>query len=89
MGLSFETISSTGANAAVIHYSPPEQGSKVIEKSKCTCATLVVSTMLLSMGINESVDLSNIAQYLDGTTDVTRTLVGQGTSTSIDAFQRS
>lgn len=45
--------------------------------------------MLLSMGINESVDLSNIAQYLDGTTDVTRTLVGQGTSTSIDAFQRS
>lgn len=34
MGLSFETISSTGANAAVIHYSPPEQGSKAIEKKQ-------------------------------------------------------
>lgn len=34
MGLSFETISSTGANAAVIHYSPPEKGSKVIEKKQ-------------------------------------------------------
>lgn len=41
------------------------------------------------MGINESVDLSNIAQYLDGTTDVTRTLVGQGTSTSITLFREA
>ncbi|AFR98124.2 xaa-Pro aminopeptidase [Cryptococcus neoformans C23] len=55
MGLSFETISSTGANAAVIHYSPPEQGSKVIEKKQM---------YLCDSG----------AQYLDGTTDVTRTL---------------
>ncbi|CCC66849.1 hypothetical protein NCAS_0A02910 [Naumovozyma castellii] len=34
MGNSFETISSTGANAAVIHYSPPVEGSSMIDPSK-------------------------------------------------------
>lgn len=34
MGNSFETISSTGANAAVIHYAPPEEGSSMIDPSK-------------------------------------------------------
>lgn len=58
MGLSFDTISSTGANAAVIHYSPPEQGSAVIDKKQ---------VYLCDSG----------AQYMDGTTDVTRTLVRQ------------
>ena len=33
-GNSFETISSTGANAAVIHYSPPKHGSALIDPSK-------------------------------------------------------
>lgn len=55
-GLSFDTISSTGPNAAVIHYSPPEQGSAVIDKNQ---------VYLCDSG----------AQYMDGTTDVTRTLV--------------
>ncbi|WVQ76425.1 hypothetical protein IAR50_006092 [Cryptococcus sp. DSM 104548] len=55
MGLSFETISSTGANAAVIHYAPPKQGSAIIRKDQM---------YLCDSG----------AQYLDGTTDVTRTL---------------
>jgi Xaa-Pro aminopeptidase len=30
MGLSFETISSVGPNAAIIHYSPPESGGSVV-----------------------------------------------------------
>lgn len=34
MGLSFNTISSAGANAAVVHYHPPEAGSAQIEKEK-------------------------------------------------------
>ncbi|KAK4684393.1 Xaa-Pro aminopeptidase, partial [Tremellales sp. Uapishka_1] len=54
-GLSFETISSSGANAAVIHYAPPKVGSAVIDRNQM---------YLCDSG----------AQYLDGTTDVTRTL---------------
>jgi Xaa-Pro aminopeptidase len=48
MGLSFDTISSTGANAgwllfnviwavltpAIIHYSPPQQGSSFIDRNQ-------------------------------------------------------
>lgn len=34
MGNSFETISSTGANSAIIHYSPPEANSSMIDPSK-------------------------------------------------------
>lgn len=34
MGNSFETISSTGANAAIIHYAPPETGSSMIDPCK-------------------------------------------------------
>jgi Xaa-Pro aminopeptidase len=55
VGLSFDTISSTGANAAVIHYSP-ERGNCAIIDPK--------SVYLCDSG----------AQYLDGTTDTTRTL---------------
>lgn len=55
VGLSFDTISSTGANAAVIHYKP-EKGS---------CATIDLNAIYLC---------DSGAQYLDGTTDTTRTL---------------
>lgn len=55
MGDSFETISSTGSNAAIIHYSPPEEGSAMIDPSKI---------YLCDTG----------AQFLEGTTDITRTL---------------
>ena len=55
VGLSFPTISSTGPNAAVIHYQP-EAGS---------CATIDPSKIYLC---------DSGAQYLDGTTDTTRTL---------------
>ncbi|SCU82974.1 LAMI_0C01552g1_1 [Lachancea mirantina] len=54
-GNSFETISSTGANAAVIHYSPPVENSSMIDPSKI---------YLCDSG----------SQFLEGTTDITRTL---------------
>lgn len=55
VGLSFDTISSTGANAAVIHYKP-ERGN---------CSTIDPNAVYLC---------DSGAQYLDGTTDTTRTL---------------
>ncbi|KAK3053950.1 hypothetical protein LTR09_005230 [Extremus antarcticus] len=55
VGLSFDTISSTGANAAVIHYKPEPGNCSTIDPSK---------VYLCDSG----------AQYLDGTTDATRTL---------------
>ncbi|KAK2612938.1 hypothetical protein QQS21_001049 [Conoideocrella luteorostrata] len=54
-GLSFTTISSTGANAAIIHYSPEKGNCAIIDPA---------SVYLCDSG----------AQYLDGTTDTTRTL---------------
>ncbi|KAL7415087.1 Creatinase/aminopeptidase [Mrakia frigida] len=69
-GLSFETISSTGANAAIIHYSPSSTNSAIIRKDQI---------YLCDSG----------AQYLDGTTDVTRTLhFGTPSAQEIRAFTR-
>ncbi|PFH45881.1 hypothetical protein AMATHDRAFT_70981 [Amanita thiersii Skay4041] len=53
-GLSFSTISSTGPNGAIIHYSPDPADCAVIKKEQI---------YLCDSG----------GQYLDGTTDVTRT----------------
>src|SRR5258708_2511215 len=55
VGLSFDTISSTGPNAAVIHYKPEPGNCSVIDPK---------AIYLCDSG----------AQYLDGTTDTTRTL---------------
>ncbi|KXL50785.1 MAG: hypothetical protein FE78DRAFT_27059 [Acidomyces sp. 'richmondensis'] len=55
VGLSFDTISSSGPNAAIIHYSPERGNCSLIDPSKI---------YLCDSG----------AQYLDGTTDTTRTL---------------
>ncbi|KAH7308239.1 putative Xaa-Pro aminopeptidase P [Stachybotrys elegans] len=55
VGLSFTTISSTGPNAAVIHYSPQRGSCSVIDPN---------AIYLCDSG----------AQYLDGTTDTTRTM---------------
>lgn len=55
MGNSFETISSTGANAAIIHYAPPAEGSSMIDPTKI---------YLCDSG----------SQFLEGTTDITRTV---------------
>ena len=54
-GLSFDTISSTGPNAAVIHYKPEPDSCSVIDPK---------AVYLCDSG----------GQYLDGTTDTTRTL---------------
>ncbi|KAH9038495.1 Creatinase/aminopeptidase [Lactarius pseudohatsudake] len=54
-GLSFPTISSTGPNGAIIHYSPDPNDCAIIQKDQ---------VYLCDSG----------GQYLDGTTDVTRTL---------------
>ncbi|KAG8853749.1 hypothetical protein FRB96_008003 [Tulasnella sp. 330] len=53
-GLSFDTISSTGPNAAIIHYSPDPKDCAIIKQDQM---------YLCDSG----------GQYLDGTTDVTRT----------------
>ena len=55
MGLSFDTISSTGANAAIIHYKPEPGHCSIIDPA---------AIYLCDSG----------GQYLDGTTDTTRTL---------------
>ncbi|EPY29363.1 metallo-peptidase, Clan MG, Family M24 [Angomonas deanei] len=56
--LSFTTISSTGPNGAIVHYSAPPVGSAAIRKD---------ALYLVDSG----------AQYMDGTTDVTRTVCFQ------------
>lgn len=70
VGLSFDTISSTGANGAVIHYKP-EHGS---------CAIVDVNQIYLC---------DSGAQFLDGTTDTTRTFhFGTPTAEEKDAYTR-
>lgn len=53
-GLSYETISSTGPNAAIIHYAPTKEDNAIIDPT---------TPYLIDSG----------AQYLEGTTDITRT----------------
>lgn len=55
VGLSFDTISATGANAAVIHYKP----------TKGACTTVNPTKVYL---------LDTGSQFLEGTTDITRTV---------------
>jgi Xaa-Pro aminopeptidase len=68
VGLSFDTISSTGANAAVIHYKPEPGNCSIVDPTKI---------YLCDSG----------AQYLDGTTDTTRTLhFGEPTQMEREAY---
>ncbi|KAM6923381.1 xaa-Pro aminopeptidase 2 [Xenentodon cancila] len=69
-GPSFETISASGPNAALAHYSPTEETNR----------RLTVDEMYL---------IDSGGQYLDGTTDITRT-VHWGTPTEMqkEAFTR-
>ncbi|KAJ0049786.1 hypothetical protein NL108_003553 [Boleophthalmus pectinirostris] len=69
-GPSFETISASGPNAALAHYSPTNE----------TCRNLTVKEMYL---------VDSGGQYLDGTTDITRT-VHWGTPTAMqkEAYTR-
>ncbi|KAI8978118.1 peptidase M24, structural domain-containing protein [Pilobolus umbonatus] len=54
IGLSFDTISSTGPSGAIIHYKPEKETCRIID-------------------INQIYLCDSGGQYLDGTTDVTRT----------------
>jgi Xaa-Pro aminopeptidase len=68
VGLSFDTISSTGPNAAVIHYKPEKGYCSIIDPT---------AVYLCDSG----------AQYLDGTTDTTRTFhFGKPTEMEKKAF---
>ncbi|KAF3060068.1 putative Xaa-Pro aminopeptidase P [Daldinia childiae] len=68
VGLSFPTISSTGPNAAVIHYKPEPGSCSIIDPN---------AVYLCDSG----------AQYLDGTTDTTRTLhFANPTEAEIEAY---
>ncbi len=68
VGLSFDTISSTGPNAAVIHYKPERGNCSIIDPT---------AVYLCDSG----------AQYLDGTTDTTRTLhFGKPTDMEVKAY---
>ncbi|PGH03347.1 hypothetical protein AJ80_08707 [Polytolypa hystricis UAMH7299] len=68
VGLSFDTISSTGPNAAVIHYKAERDNCSIIDPK---------AVYLCDSG----------AQYLDGTTDTTRTLhFGEPTAKEKEAY---
>ncbi|TPX77230.1 hypothetical protein CcCBS67573_g01472 [Chytriomyces confervae] len=70
VGLSFDTISSTGANGSIIHYHPEVGACKIVSKDEM---------YLCDSG----------AQYLDGTTDVTRTHhFGTPTAFEVEAYTR-
>lgn len=55
MDTSFDTISGSGANGAIIHYKPEPDNCSIVDRNKL---------FLLDSG----------AQYVDGTTDITRTV---------------
>lgn len=70
VSLSFDTISSSGPNGAIIHYKP----------TKGSCLQVDKNDMYL---------IDSGAQYLDGSTDVTRTIhLGEPTKYQIDCFTR-
>ncbi|KAF8388025.1 hypothetical protein HHK36_026691 [Tetracentron sinense] len=70
MDTSFDTISGSGANGAIIHYKPELENCSVVDATKL---------FLLDSG----------AQYVDGTTDITRTVhFGEPTSRQKECFTR-
>ncbi|XP_057778182.1 aminopeptidase P2 [Salvia miltiorrhiza] len=67
---SFDTISGSGANGAIIHYKPEPNNCSIVDPEKL---------FLLDSG----------AQYIDGTTDITRTVhFGQPSSWEKECFTR-
>lgn len=70
IGNSFETISATGSNAAIIHYAPAKESCSIIDPSKI---------YLCDTG----------SQFLEGTTDITRTIhFTQPSQDEIDNYTR-
>ncbi|XP_063045412.1 xaa-Pro aminopeptidase 2 [Engraulis encrasicolus] len=69
-GPSFETISASGPNAALAHYSPTEETARVLS-------------------VDEMYLVDSGGQYLDGTTDITRTVhLGTPTDFQREAYTR-
>lgn len=67
---SFDTISASGANGAIIHYKPETESCSIVDSKKL---------FLLDSG----------AQYVDGTTDITRTVhFGEPTARQKECFTR-
>ncbi|XP_019440557.1 PREDICTED: probable Xaa-Pro aminopeptidase P [Lupinus angustifolius] len=67
---SFDTISGSGANGAIIHYKPEPESCSIVDGNKL---------FLLDSG----------AQYVDGTTDITRTVhFGKPTAREKECFTR-
>ncbi|CAL0311227.1 unnamed protein product [Lupinus luteus] len=67
---SFDTISGSGANGAIIHYKPEPESCSIVDANKL---------FLLDSG----------AQYVDGTTDITRTVhFGKPTAREKECFTR-
>ncbi|KAM3752684.1 hypothetical protein ACB098_03G038000 [Castanea mollissima] len=67
---SFDTISASGANGAIIHYKPETESCAIVDAKKL---------FLLDSG----------AQYVDGTTDITRTVhFGEPTARQKECFTR-
>ncbi|KAK9137303.1 hypothetical protein Sjap_007897 [Stephania japonica] len=70
IGTSFDTISASGANGAIIHYKPEPESCSLVDAEKL---------FLLDSG----------AQYIDGTTDITRTVhFGEPTLRQKECFTR-
>lgn len=69
-GPSFETISASGANGSIIHYSPVKDNCRMIDPNK---------PYLLDAG----------AQFLEGTTDITRTVVLKNSIENISELKRN
>ncbi len=68
--LSFDTISGSGPNGAIVHYRVDEQSNRVLDQN---------SLILVDSG----------GQYLDGTTDITRTIpIGTPSDEMRDNFTR-
>lgn len=97
MGNSFETISSTGANAAVIHYAPPEDGSSMIDPSKiylCDSGsqfkegtTDITRTVHMTTPTHE--EITNYTLVLKGNLALERLVFPEGTTgLHIDAVAR-
>lgn len=73
VGLSFSTISSIGANGAIIHYHPSKEGTETD----------------MQITPNEVYLCDSGGQYLDGTTDITRTVhFGTPTQHQKECFTR-
>jgi len=99
-GLSFETISSVGANSAIIHYRPDpadcatitayaqDHAESIARVTKTDNRALV--SLACGLGArNEMYLCDSGGQYLDGTTDVTRTMhFGMPTARERECFTR-